>query len=216
MKRITTLIALFTIGMITRARDNDTTLVLQKADSLVVKTEIQAKGSPVPQETDEYYNFSNVDNVLTWKKVFTSDYTAEELKTKMEQSNRFKDINLQDNVITASLNPSQMDYRGAGYDYMSTPMYISQHLVGSDVTVQVKENRFRVIMNAIYYQMNSDINMGYVSIPKGSIDSLNSFTKNGSIKKIFFNNHSAEILDYNFTKIFSFPKNNIINDEEDW
>lgn len=145
---------------------------------------------------------------LEWEKVFESNLTQTEILDLLKINGKVSKIEIKDSRILANVARVEPDYKGLGIAEMTAPIYIARSWVNGKLVIDFKEGRYKVILRDIlltqkYTDGSSDV---------GEISTLDSF----AISKLEFKNaflkSPSKILDYTFTKEFSFE----IIEKEDW
>jgi len=146
-------------------------------------------------------NFSIDDGKIIWQKVFETDLSFEQLSSIIKESGIIQNAEISESKVIGNATSINPDFKGLGYGNMSTPIFISRNFVNCFSLIEFREGRYRVTLKNIVLVQKFDDPLStegektpieeYAINRRGEIQ--NSFTKRPS-----------EILDYTFTKIFTF------------
>ena len=140
---------------------------------------------------------------VIWQKIFDTDLNFSELINKVKMSGNVLNIENTENSIFGEMRRLECDYIGAGYKRAGVAISILANDLIGYVNIDFKEGKYRVTLKNLKYihKMNT---------PVGRQDQITDFDstvlKNGKFRKRLNSNHQAEIIDYTFTKAFSFEK----------
>ena len=154
-------------------------------------------------------NFSvSEDGKAYWQKIYDVALAHDDLMNILVNDGNFADINDGD-VITFRLNRAEVDVTKYGYTRMSVPMYVVNYDVSCFVTIQLKEDRYRVTVDNITLIRNLTTRMG----KEGEEEALETWAvKKGQLSSGFTKMPSA-IYDQYFSDRFLFQTKSYIDDE---
>lgn len=163
------------------------------------------------QSQEAVNGFLAVDREVVWQKVYETPLSFKEISDEVVNSALYANYVIEENRITGDMRPIDADYKGAGYAYAETPVYISTSSIYGFVTIEYKEGRYRVTLRKIFFAQKFD----YMLAEKGeriSIETYCSKNSNGELRPAF-TKAPSKILDYTFSKRFDFNKK---QNSEDW
>lgn len=134
------------------------------------------------------------NGAVKWQKVFQAEgVNVKDVAYNLQTEGHFKDIESGDGIVTCELRKLSLDYKGAGFKRMSLPLYVVNDTYSGFVTVQLKEDRYRVTVDRIRC-FNSHYGDG----------SLEDFAvgKEGALDPAFLK-AAAAVLEYTFDGLFS-------------
>ncbi|ROI02952.1 hypothetical protein EGI16_12340 [Chryseobacterium sp. G0240] len=151
-------------------------------------------------------DFFAENNKVSWQKVYHTSLNPNEIINKLKSINYFYDISLNENTATLKFKDLKPKYRDMGYGAGSMSMYIGSGVFFGGVTINFKEDKYRVTVDNIMYDFSyisiatmSDVqtrnNLEEVALKRGS----NEFKK-GFLKR------DSEVLNYTFNDIFDVSK----------
>lgn len=125
---------------------------------------------------------------MIWQYVYDTDKSESDIVNYFKDSRLFDITNISDNRIYGTVDNKPIEYRKYGFSSMSTPMYISGSNCSYNVSIDIKEKRYRVTVSQIMFQSTTDYNSKYISTNSNSKTSLNVYAYNynrGQFKSIF-------------------------------
>lgn len=146
--------------------------------------------------------FSLDGESIIWRRVYDGTTTAGLVSYNLQASGFFRNIQASDNLVTAEMHSVKMEFKELGYKNMSLPIYLVNDTFSGFVTVQIKEDRYRVTVMRI---VTHNPRLG-----SGSLEDL--ALKNGSIDPKFLD-PAAIIMSHSFDGLFSELYKNTIDDE---
>lgn len=151
------------------------------------------------QETEDY--FSVYENKIVWQKIFDTDLSFDQLLSFVKESGILENPELSENKILGKTSLINPDYKALGYGEMSVPMYIARNFVHGFVLIEYKDMRYRVTVKNIFLTQKYEDAIS----DDGQKTEIEIFAvdRKGGIKKQF-KKKPSEILDYTFTKAFTF------------
>lgn len=155
-------------------------------------------------------NFSvTEDGKVYWQRIYPTDLTHEELLDVIVNDGNFVDVN-DGEVITFRLIRGKVDYKKLGFSRGSLPLYASASDVSCFVTIQIKDDRYRVTADNILTVENRTDGM----FKEGDEHPIETWAlnKKGEISSGF---SKVPSLLYNgfFSTLFLFQKKSYIDDE---
>lgn len=146
--------------------------------------------------------FSIDGSALIWRKVYDAATTAELVAHNLQASGHFYDIQASDGLVTAEMRGVQMLYKDLGYKRMSLPLYVVNDTYSAFLTVQIKEDRYRVTLERI---STHNVNYGAGLLDRFAID--------GAALSPAFLDRPARIASYTFDALLSGLDKNSLDDE---
>lgn len=145
------------------------------------------------------------DGSLVWRKVITYAADAQTVSYNLKADGHFRNIEvMSDDLVTAELVNLFLKIDKDRYNKMKLPVYIYNDIFSGMVTIELKENRYRVTVSRI---MTTNPHYG-----KGPLDNL--ATKNGEFKAQFLGDPS-KIISENFDDLF-YPLARKISSDDEW
>ena len=160
-----------------------------------------------------YFNFLIEGKDVYWQKVYQTDLSIDELRQIINRSDHFRNIQHQDeNTIVGDIEKVDLEgyYKDLGFNYMSTPIYLSRSYFHAKAIIQFKEGRYRVTVRKIMQEWKIDDPFN----KKGDMSNLDALKKNNTSFKRHFITHGSKILDYAFDKEFNLENSKIVLDDD--
>jgi hypothetical protein len=159
------------------------------------------------QNQDTIGNFISKSGSVYWTHRFEKKLSFLDLLYSVKRSNNLIGIDTFKNTILGQSIESFMDYRGAGYTAMTTPIFLSNSSYKSSVLIENYDSFYVVTIKKIIFINQNDTKQ--VSQLLGSSQGETSPLEGYAIKKTGkfrtnFSKSSAEIIDYNFIKLYDF------------
>ncbi len=150
------------------------------------------------------------DNTVIWQKIFDTDKGIEELYEDVINSGKLMDVVLLNDKITAKLVKNSVNFKALGYNRGQVPMYIGTGDFSAFITIQVKDNRYRVTIQDIIVTINKNIGLG----ERGEDTHLEEYVlnKRGQFNSSFLYD-AVRILEDYFTSLCVFESKSYINNE---
>lgn len=145
---------------------------------------------------------------LEWVKVFESNLTQTQILDLLKVNGKISEIENNDFRILGNVSSIEPDFKGLGIGEMSAPIYIARNWVQGKLIIDFKEGRYKVILRDILLTQKYTDPLSQM----GEVSTLDSFAVSKMEFKNGFLKSPSKILDYTFTKEFSFE----INESEDW
>lgn len=142
------------------------------------------------------------DDALVWRKVYDGSTTSAIVSYNLQASGFFRNIQASDNLVTAEMYGVSLDYKGKGYKQMSLPIYVVNNTFSGFVSVQIKENRYRV---TVMRMLSHNQRLG-----TGPLETL--AVKDGVVDPKFLD-PAGVIIDDTFDGLFSELDKNDMDDE---
>lgn len=159
------------------------------------------------ENQDTIGNFVSKNGSVYWSHKFEKSLSFDNLLISVKRSNNLIGIDTFKNTIIGQSIESFMDYRGAGYTIMTTPIFLSTSSYKSSVLLENYDSFYVVtIKNVIFINQNDT---KQISPLFGSAQGEISPLENYAIKKTgkFMNNFlkpTGKIINYTFTKLYDF------------
>ena len=143
-----------------------------------------------------------------WQKVYETAISHEDLLNIIVNDGNFVDINDGD-VITFRMNRAEIDVTKYGFTRMSVPMYVVNYDVSCFVTIQLKDDRYRVTVDNITLVRNMTTRMG----KEGEEEAIETWAvKKGELSSGFTKIPSA-VYDQFFSNRFRFQNKSYLDNE---
>lgn len=153
-------------------------------------------------------NFDVSDGNLYWQKVYNVELSHDDLLNIIVNNGNFVDINDGD-VITFRLVRGNLNVEDYGYKRMSVPMYVVNYDVSCFVTIQQKDDRYRVTVDNITLVRSITTRMG----KEGEEEPIETWAiKRGRLSDGFSKEPSIIYNGY-FSNLFLFQKKTYLGDE---
>ncbi len=136
-------------------------------------------------------DFCLVDGNLVWRKVYNDTTDVKTVAYNLRAAG-FKEIEVGEDLVTAQFYGLYMEYESLGYKRMSLPIYINNNDFYGFVTVQIKEDRYRVTVDRVIARNRrlGNMTMNDIGLVKGEI-------------RDSFIGAESHIISNNFDRIFS-------------
>mgnify|MGYP003289130454 CR=1 FL=1 len=157
------------------------------------------------------HNFLITENAkVIWQKVYETSYDIEDLHAAIFNSGQYNDIAVYDNTITCWMNESSIDYAQEGYNSSQISMLLRDSNVKGFITIQLKDNRYRVTIEQIQFIAKYDGSFSR----KGDISIIetSALNRKGSFNKMVESN-TLVVIDAAFLRRFAFKQASHLNDE---
>ena len=161
---------------------------------------------PVIASAQDEALFSIDGNSLVWRKVYKSEsqIDARSIVYNLRLTGLFKEIMLDDGLVTCEMDGLSMQYKEIGYKRMSLPIYVANDTFSGFVSVEIKPNRYRVTVARILTH-NDKLGVNHLE---------DLATKDDGGFKSDFLQPAGRIIAFTFDKVFSSLQYNNIDD--DW
>lgn len=169
-------------------------------------------GSVTQVSNSDYQAITNnnflIDNsVVVWQKVIETDLSFDDFVNKMKEMGVLYNIETMDGKLIGDINLVEADYKGAGYGYMTTPIYISRNFIGAHALIEFREGRYRVVLRNIMLTQQIDDPLSKM----GELTPIEFYAlTNGEFNRAFI--QSSEILDFTFSNIFTIKESKLSDD----
>lgn len=150
-------------------------------------------------------NFYYKDNFVTWQKVFESELSIEDMKSRAKLLPIINEIiSENDSSLTIDCKRIDHDFRALGGTEMNTTIWVSNKSSIGNVVFQFKKGRYRVTFTNIILEQNYTINAGMLTEKEGDQVPLTDYAikKNRKNWRSLFKNKDYKILDYTYSKVF--------------
>lgn len=153
-------------------------------------------------------NFTLTDRQVTWRKVYETTKTKEDIKVTIASRNNLKITNITDSLIIGEFSNLTMDYKKAGFSYMGTPIILNEtnKFFGS-FKIEFKEDRYRAsIWNLTSKGMNTALysdGFGISSELTTSLEQLLLKSNRVEFRKNFYKTN-GKIIDVTFNDLLDF------------
>ena len=99
----------------------------------------------------EIINIFQVENSeIIWQKEFVTELTFEALTEKEKDSGILDKIEIGENKISGELKAIDLDFKGAGFNEMGTPMYLSRSYFTGFTILEFKDGKYRLKLKRLY------------------------------------------------------------------
>ena len=158
----------------------------------------------------EYDNFIYENGKLSWQKIYKSNQIQKDLILNFKKSGIIREFESSENLITGIIEKSEIDYKGFGKSEMSTEMYISRSYLSCFITIELKENRYRITLTDLKLTQRYDDSFTKM----GEMSELKDYAvkNNKSDFRSRFKKSSSKILNFTYDKMFNLKNDN----SDDW
>ena len=162
-------------------------------------------------------NFFINGSEVYWQKIFESKKDFNEIKEIIKEKNNVKITEVTENKINGELNNFTMNYKKAGYSYMSTPIILNEsNKYSANFTIEFKDNKYRVTVRNV---SSKGIDMYSFSGGLGISSNVSTTLEELALKKGQFKNQfiktTSKIIDVTF--IDKFDVENIqLKENDNW
>jgi len=149
-------------------------------------------------------NFVIEDSKVHWQHIYTLEYSQSEFLNNLRLSGDFLELTQFDSTISGDTKPFQADLAGAGFTNFTAPMYISGCDITGFVTIELKQNKYRVTLKNIKFIQRQSNGL----FEKGVVLSIEDFALKSNKKEYrrLFGKSASQILDYTFIEKFKIKK----------
>jgi hypothetical protein len=159
------------------------------------------------QSQDTSGSFISSNGSVYWSHKFEKQISFQELLISVKRAGNLTGIDTFKNTIIGQSIEGFMDYRGAGYTLMTTPIFLSTSSYRSTVLIENFDNCYVVTIKKVMFINQNDTKQ--VSAVFGSAQGEISPLENYAIKKTGkfrsnFLNPAGKIIDYTFIKLYAF------------
>lgn len=148
----------------------------------------------VPQESvPDYLRIEN--GSVIWQKVYDGRLDQTNLFRNLSGAGYFLDIIETEGYVTCYLRPMNLEYTPLGYRHGLLPIYLSNGKMTAFVTIQIKEDRYRVTVERIIFNLDRQ---GDTSLEAMALKENN----HSQFKDSFQEEGPMAILNYNLGLIF--------------
>jgi hypothetical protein len=152
-------------------------------------------------------NFLPENNQIIWQKIFETEMDFNELALKIKESGILVKPEIEENKILGQTKPIDADYKGAGYGEMSTPIYVARSFFDGFAVIDFKDGKYRVTLKNIMLTQQYDDGLS----KEGEKTTLEAYSlkRDRNEMKAAFTKSPGIILDYTFSKVFTFRSSEI-------
>ena len=156
---------------------------------------------------DSIGNFISKDGSVYWYHKFEKNISFENLLNAVKRANNLVGIDTFNNTIVGQSIESFMDYKGAGYTAMTTPIFLSNSSYKSSVLIENYDSFYVVTIKKIIFINQNDTKQisPLLGSAQGEISPLEDYAikKTGKFKNNFAK-PAGKIIDYTFSKLYDF------------
>lgn len=147
---------------------------------------------------------------VVWQRIYESTKTPAEIKSILLATGKIKFTTEDSNTLTGEISDFIMDYKGAGYTKMGTPMYLANSSKFSgNFKIEFKEGKYRATATNINSKGNrTTLYYGGISIGDNGENTLEEFalTNDREYFKSTFDGRASRIINYSFALLFDASK----------
>lgn len=162
-------------------------------------------------------NFVIENNQVRWNKVYETTKTFDELKEAVRSNAKLKITSETENSLTGEFSDLVMNYKKAGFSYMSTPMILNEtNAYHGGFKIDFKEGRYRAtITNAKTGGKTLSVYSGGIGLGSqiNTTMEIMALNNKGEVRKAF-PKVAGKILDTTFTDFMDLNTQN--TDDSDW
>ena len=156
---------------------------------------------------DSSGNFVSKNGSIYWTHKFEKAFTFQNLLNSIKKAAILTNIDTFQNTIIGQSIESFMDYRGAGFNGISTPILLSNSSYKSSVIIENYDSFYVVTVKKIIFINQNDTKQvsPLFGSAQGEITPLESYAirKTGKFTNGFLK-PTAKIINYTFTKVYTF------------
>lgn len=147
---------------------------------------------------------------VVWQRIYESNKTSDEVKNILLQTGKLKFTSEDNNILTGEISDFIMDFKGAGYTKMGTPIYLANSSKFSgNFKIEFKEGRYRVTATNLKFKGEStSIYYGGIGFNSSGNDNLETYvlTNDREYFKGNFEGRASKIINYSFAQLFDVSK----------
>ncbi|QIY92255.1 hypothetical protein [Chryseobacterium gallinarum] len=147
---------------------------------------------------------------VVWQRIYESTKSIKEVKNILSSTGKIKFTGEDANTLTGEVSDFIMDFKGAGYTKMGTPMYLSNSSKFSgNFKIEFKEGRYRAMVTNINSKDDkTTLYYGGISIGDNGENTLEEFalTNDREYFKGVFEGRASKIINFSFTQLFDVSK----------
>lgn len=99
----------------------------------------------IPVATNaQQFDVDTENGIVGWSKVCKSTMSQDEITQQILAYDFLDNIVIHGNMIAADIKPIFLNYEGAGYTRMRSPIYITNYMFTGRILYQFKDGRFKV------------------------------------------------------------------------
>ena len=152
-------------------------------------------------------NFTSQNSTVYWTHKFEKIFTFQDLLISVKKAGILNNIDIFQNTIVGQSVESFMDYRGAGFTRMSTPIILSNSSYKSFVTIENFSDGYIVTVKKITFINQNDTKQisPLFGSAQGEITPIEAIAikKTGKFTNSFLN-QAAKIIDFTLKKNYTF------------
>jgi len=153
---------------------------------------------------------------VVWQRIYETDKNISQIKNTLLTSGKIKFTLEENNILMGEISNFIMDYKGAGFTKMGTPMYLNENSkFNGTFKLELKENRYRVsVTNIICEGYSLSIYSGGLGISDNGKDNIETLilTNDREYFKGSFQGKPSRIVNYSFANLFDITKYNSTDD----
>lgn len=147
---------------------------------------------------------------VVWQRIYESNKTPAEVKSILLATGKLKFTGEDTNILTGEISDFIMDFKGAGFTKMGTPLYLTNNSkYFANFKIEFKEGKYRVTATNIKFKGDSfSIFSGGIGFTSSGDDNLESYALNNDRKlfKASFDGRASRIINYSFAQLFDASK----------
>lgn len=155
---------------------------------------------------DTINNFYKEGNEIYWQKVYETTMNWQQLYEAIVGAGVLDGLSNENGYITGNMSLVKPDFKGAGFSSLNIPIYLRDYHCSGFVTIESKENKYRVTIKRIYLTQRYEKSLSETNLESFGIK------KNNPEFTAHFANTSSKVYDYTFTNHFSFK----LAKNDDW
>lgn len=170
------------------------------------------------QSSNENKIFYINNNQVHWQKIYNSDKNLDQIKNILSSSGKIKFTGQTDNSLSGEVDNFIMDFKGAGFSKISTPMYLSPSSKYHAVfVIKFKDGKYKVDVSGVTLKgVSLSIYGDGLAIGDDGNDVLETFVLYNDRKSFRgrFEGKEAKIIDHSFSSLFDVSQ--YTTNEENW
>lgn len=147
---------------------------------------------------------------VVWQRIYESTKTPAEVKSILLATGKLKFTGEDTNSLTGEISDFIMDFKGAGYTKMGTPLFLTNNSkYFGNFKIEFKEGRYRVTATNLKFKGESiSIYSGGLGFSSSGDDNLETYvlTNDREYFKGSFEGKNSRIINYSFAQLFDVSK----------
>lgn len=130
------------------------------------------------KSSSEALGFKLINGGIIWQYVYETDKSKDEIVKSFKDSKLFQIEDMDSVTINGAVNNKPIEYRKYKFSSGSIPMFIPNSNCSYIVKIDVKDNRYRVTISQVIFNLTINLTMKYISSNSNRLMSLNEIAYN--------------------------------------